>query len=98
LSHLPEDIYGSEEMQSEVNCKYCCNKWLGLTWLIASLLNGINTVTRWETPQKRIPKPITPRAEEDCPDCCQTDAQPELSRCGRCLAQRQPIPQPSGLR
>ncbi len=46
--------------------------YLGLPWLIAYLSSGSTSVTRLVTLKKQIPKPLTPRAEEDCP-YCQTD-------------------------
>lgn len=43
--------------------------WLGLPWLIAYLSSGLTSVTRLAMPKRPIPKPLTPRAEDDCPDC-----------------------------
>ncbi len=43
--------------------------WLGLSWLIAYRLSGFTSVSFRATAPKRIPKPLTPRPPDDCPDC-----------------------------
>ena len=43
--------------------------WLGLPWLLAYLASGLTSVTCLTNPQTKVPRPLTPRSEDDCPHC-----------------------------
>jgi len=45
--------------------------WLNLSWFIAYHLSQLTSVTQRASSKPRIPKPLTPRSEDDCPDCVQ---------------------------
>ena len=43
--------------------------WLNLSWLIAYHLRKLTAVTQRAHSKPRIPKPLTPHSEDDCPHC-----------------------------
>jgi IS1 family transposase len=43
--------------------------WLGLPWLIVYLSREWPSVSFRSTRPKRVPKPLTPRPPDDCPEC-----------------------------
>ena len=43
--------------------------WLGWAWLRAYLISGFTSASRLTSPKPRSLKPLTPRPEDDCPDC-----------------------------
>ena len=43
--------------------------WLNLSWLIAYHLSQLTSGTPRARSEPRIPKPLTPRSEDDCPHC-----------------------------
>ena len=43
--------------------------WLNLSWLIAYHLSQRTAVSQRASSKPRIPKPLTPRSEDDCPHC-----------------------------
>ncbi len=47
--------------------------WLGLPWLIAYLLSGITSVTRWDTPAETDPEAAHAARGRRLPRLCQTD-------------------------